>query len=572
MASNHLEQQQKLQSMYEELMAGQDDILAERQRNMDGMLKSYLDDESLAISPERAGLASSMRGFSEPGGPMFMDGFIGQLVRRSLAKQDMHKTKDTYLKGESDNFKDLQQAVINRMLGAQNGRGSWKPEIRMAPDGTMIAVDPNNFDPENPKASVTELYSTYKGSPIYLKLKESIEQAATDPSRKWPSEEAREAWKEQELSKALFTAYQQDSRRIGGEDVPHRFPGMEMSEGAVQQPMRRSTDRPAPAGEPIPNIDFSKERNLSKATKDLVPESRDQMFQSYSNERNIEMIQGELDRRGISKEARAELEAQLREEEKMLAQKKAGGVPSPTAQTPSRAPGTAAMPTYYSPEQRKADETLGAEQAKQFTEYKDQVSSFRNMDRAIDSMQGILASGKTTAGAAHEMMNKMGNWINYIDPNSSLAKATHNDAVYYGKLMDLVRDKIKALGAGTAVSNLDLIVSQLSLGDLRNTPEGNSKLLGLIKTHMKILMREQQNKIRYYEENGTFKGWKAEDVDPYVVLPRRNKEGFVTWDPLAKEDWFKMTKRANPKATDEAIEAAWPFYVKESYRRFAGGR
>lgn len=210
-------------------------------------------------------------------------------------------------------------------------------------------------------------------------------------------------------------------------------------------------------------------------------------------------------------------------------------------------------PILLSPEQRALMESRGKQEAemdvKAYEEARKQGEALFSANQSISALEGSLMSGKTTSGALHEQLNKIGGYMNYIDPTNSLAQAAGNDAAYFGNLMNLVRDKIKSLGSGTAVSNLDLIVTQKSVGDLRNTPQGNLKLLGLMKLANAIAADINDERVDYYEQHKTLKGFRAGDVPRYAIRATRHAQGkgnVFTYEPQSREDWEAEQRERNP--------------------------
>jgi hypothetical protein len=127
--------------------------------------------------------------------------------------------------------------------------------------------------------------------------------------------------------------------------------------------------------------------------------------------------------------------------------------------------------------------------------------------------------------------------------------------MYYANLMNLVRDKIKALGAGTAVSNLDLIVTQKSVGDLRNTADGNKKLLAVMELQNATMMSKLNNKLGYFDQGKTYDKYRG-DASATHILRRSPKTGEY-W-VQSREDWAAEQAEAgvvrSPKEADKFFE------------------
>lgn len=201
----------------------------------------------------------------------------------------------------------------------------------------------------------------------------------------------------------------------------------------------------------------------------------------------------------------------------------------------------------------------------------DENKSYVQLNQAIPPMEGILLSGKNTSGPLHETLTKVGGYLNMIDPSNSLAEAAGNDAAYFGKAMDLVRDKIKALGAGTAVSNLDLITTQKSIGDLRNTPQGNMKILGLMKLFNASMERLNQEKLDHFNQGGDMLAYKRASNEPYyAVRAKRNPYGegnhIYSYELQSKEDWVKeqIARNKGKEIPQELLDREWVKFANGS--------
>jgi hypothetical protein len=189
----------------------------------------------------------------------------------------------------------------------------------------------------------------------------------------------------------------------------------------------------------------------------------------------------------------------------------------------------------------------------------------------IAPMEAILLSGKHTSGQLHETLNKIGGYFNYLDPTNSLAQSANNDSAYFGNMMNLVRDKIKALGSGTAVSNLDLIVTQKSIGDLRNNPQGNMKVLGTTKLFNATMAAEAQRKIDYFDAHGKLQGYKPSTEPTYAVRAHRNPykdSTMMSYDVQSKDDWVKEQQARNPgkQIPQDVIDHEWKRFADDSVR------
>jgi hypothetical protein len=154
-----------------------------------------------------------------------------------------------------------------------------------------------------------------------------------------------------------------------------------------------------------------------------------------------------------------------------------------------------------------------------------------------------------------------------------LAQAAGNDAAYFGRMMDLVRDKIKALGAGTAVSNLDLIITQKSVGDLRNTGQGNLKIIGLMKLYNDTAAALSRDKVAYYDTNGGFKGYEASAEPKFGLISKVNPQGkntITSYSTISKGEWtaqFLAANKGKKEPSQVIIDREWKKWADDSVRR-----
>jgi hypothetical protein len=162
----------------------------------------------------------------------------------------------------------------------------------------------------------------------------------------------------------------------------------------------------------------------------------------------------------------------------------------------SGAPVTQQKPTYVpTPAEVEGDKQTHKNYADQHQADLASIAGIRNMGPSLNAMKAILSNPNLiNVGPLHEQLTELGGFMAYIDPSSDLAKSVNNTPAYFSNLMNLVRDKIAALGSGTAVSNLDLIVSQMSAGSLENTLNGRVKIIGAARAMNEAMAIIQEKK------------------------------------------------------------------------------
>jgi len=249
------------------------------------------------------------------------------------------------------------------------------------------------------------------------------------------------------------------------------------------------------------------------------------------------------------------------------------GITPPTEQPVSVASdkGSTYVPT---PAEKQMEEQQFKDYAIENKADREMMSGIRNMGPSLEVMKAILSNPKLiNVGPLHEQLTELGGFMNYIDPNSQLAQSVGNTPAYFSNLMNLVRDKIKALGSGTAVSNLDLVVTQKSVGDLRNTPEGNKKLLAIIELQNATMMDRLQKKVGYFESGRQgYKGYtdfaRKQGDDPTHIVRRDPNSG--NYYVQARADWIAEQAKANNTTTDK-VAKYWKQKANEATARLVQG-
>jgi hypothetical protein len=210
-----------------------------------------------------------------------------------------------------------------------------------------------------------------------------------------------------------------------------------------------------------------------------------------------------------------------------------------------------------SAQQKETEKKLGEGYAVENTADRQSLTDLRQMEQSLGVMQKIMDSGVNTSGQAHELVNKFGGYLNYIDPNGSLAKAAGNDAVYFSNMMNLVRDKIAALGSGTAISNLDLIVTQKSVGDLRNTPEGNKKLMAIMELQNATMQSKLSGKLDYFDNTKSYDKYRGNGDPTHLVRASRLPSGETRYWVQTREGWIDERVQRGDYKTRESAERAF---------------
>lgn len=216
------------------------------------------------------------------------------------------------------------------------------------------------------------------------------------------------------------------------------------------------------------------------------------------------------------------------------------------------------------PEQKSFDTTTGKNWADEIPKLAESIKANEAKLGHFDPMESMLMAGNLPSGPLHEYLKTVGDLASTYDPKGELAKRYGNDTpAYFGSLMNLVRSDIKALGAGTAVSNLDLIVSQMAAGDLRNSPQGNLKLIGLMKYVAAEKAAHDKKYMKYIQDTGRGTDFvSGKKLPPEYALRRKpNAKGleqYVLIDRAQYEKEFEAKFKKKPTTKQ------WEDYSKAS--------
>lgn len=186
--------------------------------------------------------------------------------------------------------------------------------------------------------------------------------------------------------------------------------------------------------------------------------------------------------------------------------------------------------------------------SKDYNKTRDDLENLGNLRQPAMRMYDLASSDKTFNGPLAEVMTSAGGLVSYFDPNDSLSKKASDSQAYYASLQELVRNKLKAYGSGTAVSNLDLISAEKSVASLINTNEGKKLILQAIIDDMNRAEANMQSKINFYEDKGTLHGWRP---------PNEPSKATVNGKTVTIQDYYKAFRKRNPDASFGEIRDAW---------------
>jgi hypothetical protein len=478
---------------------------------------------SKRFSPEVTGLLGAASGYLQNGTSAaegYQKAMDAYQTRQETDPFIDQKMIGTYLDTDRKEINDLRAKVLDQMKTTKAGQTGWKADAKVI-GNALVGYDPNTN-------TVEELYRNESNSPLYGKIFDHFVTQSMNDRLKFPDDQSRLQWVTEQTESTFQKAMAKNKVRIGSPDpVP--------SDGAWTRPGEQKVS------------EAKKVEHDFKFTPDQLAKFKDPKYIEYV-------------RKSMSPEDVPAFDNWLKTSAPTIAENIA-----PTTVQPK----TASV-QLRTPQQLANEKSMGEGEYKVYEDYKTRLDSFANANQQIASMEGLLESDKLNSGAAHEALNKIGGYMNYLDPNSSLAQYAGNDSAYYSKMMELVRDKIKALGAGTAVSNLDLIVTQKSVGDLRNTPQGNLKVMALMKLANATMGDVINEKINFYDSKGnTFQGYKRDTTPTHALKYRLLPTGNWAFDVEDKQSWIERARIANGGNLPKDIDARWKSYADNSVKNLA---
>lgn len=122
------------------------------------------------------------------------------------------------------------------------------------------------------------------------------------------------------------------------------------------------------------------------------------------------------------------------------------------------------------------------------------------MERAVKNDTTANGTGAETIGALQNIAVTLG--------DKDLANRASANEQYIGDVANLVREKIKALGSGTAISNVDLLFTKQSMPDLIKTKQGKLLIIDAMKKDLAYIKDEAKSADTHFRaNNGSLGGW-----------------------------------------------------------------
>jgi len=532
----------------------------ERKGNLAEMSGLIRNSEVAKMTPEAAGMWGSLGNIWTQKGAIngMMEARQNQAAIRDKAALGAMPLQDQMFADNSKQFSDLQRAVLGRLASKETDMNNRYYMAGNTADG-LVLVDKGTGDtklmtiPSRFSAELPKLQEKWQ--------KVLIEGGMTD-TEQIKNEAIKNSMKE--ISQ-MMGIHQFGNVKEEGFQSPIRIPG---SAPALERPpvdeelnSAMSAEAGAPSTPVLPTAlpSATRESSIKKPISELPTDSNDTTVDWTTKQ--LVKIDSELAKPNLNKVQRDDL---LGERANLLKGKprEESMVWDPVKNAYVRkGSDTTAQPTtssslLKSAQQKETEGVLGKNYADQYVEDQNTFAEIKKMEMSRQTMAQIVQSGKGNFGPAHEFLNKAGGYLAYIDPTASLAQYSNNDALYFSKMMDLTREKIKALGSGTAVSNLDLIVTQKSVGDMRNTRDGNAKLLAIMELQNATMMAKLGNKMSYFENNNKSYDKYKGDPSPSHIVRASVVDGQRHYWVQSKKGWIdERIKNGDYKSIEQASNA-----------------
>jgi hypothetical protein len=253
-------------------------------------------------------------------------------------------------------------------------------------------------------------------------------------------------------------------------------------------------------------------------------------------------------RKQIAAESKANNRQGVEELQRIMTAEFPNGAPAaPAAARPTK-PLPTTMTEGEAARVKKVKEGLGTGDVKT---YEQSNALIESTDKTITSLQRMLANaqpGKTFSGPLANVMSQVGGLVAYFDPKDQLSKRAAGSEEYYADLQNVVREKLKAYGSGTAISNVDLATAEKSLASLSQTEEGKKLILQAMLEDLTRIQEIEKGRKEYFLKENKFDGYS------YPTVPVSAKVGDKT---VTMIQYANAYMKKNPSASFGDARAAW---------------
>lgn len=142
----------------------------------------------------------------------------------------------------------------------------------------------------------------------------------------------------------------------------------------------------------------------------------------------------------------------------------------------------------------------------------------------LNRMEQLNSSGNVAQGPLANFNQELGKFAIYLGAGDDVKKRVAAGEQYFSAAADVIRDKIKALGAGTAVSNVDLLFTRQSIGDLTNTQTGRALIIKAMKQDLKNIQQLSQAADKHFRGQGRGSLSGFDPASSVTILPELNEQ------------------------------------------------
>lgn len=193
--------------------------------------------------------------------------------------------------------------------------------------------------------------------------------------------------------------------------------------------------------------------------------------------------------------------------------------------------GPAGVPSGMSTDTANRAKAEGAAQEGKFkddatrvTALEQKLPSLFSTSRRIDKLEALTKDDKTYAAAGAELKTQLGSISQAFGLKVNQAK-TANSEEYLAHIAELMKDRLasKDYGAGTGVSNLDLLAASKPLPELARTTQGRQQIITALRADTQRAIQDSQAASDYFAQNNSLRGFRYPSESAEVKAPTTAK-------------------------------------------------
>lgn len=187
----------------------------------------------------------------------------------------------------------------------------------------------------------------------------------------------------------------------------------------------------------------------------------------------------------------------------------------------------------------KGAEKMGQLDAEHVAEARNSANAAGRLTSMLSRMEASTASGATFGGTFADWATSLGRFAASLDIPVDIKKIAGSEQ-YQADVAELVRAKIKALGAGNAISNVDLLFTQRSMPELSKTPQGRMLIIRAMKADAEMIQDYYRKARDYFDANGSLKGFEYEPPETSLIFMEKKTIGGKNYGKLLDGTWVQL--------------------------------